>query len=353
MASRGTLVQVVDGGRGGAVRVVRQLTQLTEYTHVVVLSGPAIEPWENHAGVTVYRAPESLRQFIPWFASVLRQTGGRSLVLAHREWSRCSLACMLTGTRLACVSHGASAHPETGWRDRLYRMVLRTRPVIAVGADVADVLRNHFGVRSLIANNGVPIYPTTPPAPTPPLRLVYCGRLERVQKLPDVAIHVVARLREAGVDARLSMVGDGPAKADLMELAQSLGLAEAVHFTGWVNNPLDHIREANVLVHSSRWEGNFLTMMDALMFGRPVVASSVPGIRMHQGAAGLHLVSPGDDVAGFVAHLRRLATASAEEAQRSFETIRAHAIEAFSEAHMLSQWSDVLAGVAAPRPHTP
>lgn len=349
---RGTLVQVVDGGRGGAVRVARQLTQLTEYAHVVVLSGQWSAAWEGSDRVTVLNAPPEARRFVPWLASLLRRTADRSMVLAHRDWARSSLACIATRTRLACVSHGASAHPETGWRDRVHRVALRAHPVIAVGADVADVLRNRYGVRSVVANNGVPIYPTCPPSPMPPLRLVYCARLERVQKRPDVAIHVVARLRQAGVDARLSMVGDGPAKADLMELAASLGLAEAVRFTGWVSNPIDHIREANVLIHSSRWEGNSLTIMDALMLGRPVVASSVAGIRMHEGAVGLHLVSPGDDVAGFVTHLRRLAMLSGEEAPRASEVIRAHAIEAFSEAHMLSQWSAVLAGLATPRPRT-
>src|SRR5437879_3707996 len=61
-----------------------------------------------------------------------------------------------------------------------------------------------------------------------PLQLIYHGTLAAFYGL-DVAIRALARARSAGLDARLTILGDGPERASLQRLADSLSL-DAVAF---------------------------------------------------------------------------------------------------------------------------
>lgn len=75
----------------------------------------------------------------------------------------------------------------------------------------------------------------------------------------------------------LMIVGDGPAKEDLMKQVTQLGLSKHVIFTGEVSN--DHVnafyRTANVFVSTSNSESQGLTYIEAMAAGLPVVVTSV------------------------------------------------------------------------------
>lgn len=74
----------------------------------------------------------------------------------------------------------------------------------------------------------------------------------------------------------LMIVGDGPAKEDLMKQVTQLGLSKHVIFTGEVSN--DHVnafyRTANVFVSTSNSESQGLTYIEAMAAGLPVVVTS-------------------------------------------------------------------------------
>lgn len=145
----------------------------------------------------------------------------------------------------------------------------------------------------------------TPPRTelTGPLRLVYVGRLSP-RKGVDIAVRALAGLREAGVDATLAIVGSVfPGyewfEADLVALAQQLGVADLVGFHGFQNDVWPFLAAADVALVPSRLEESFgNTVIEALSAARPVLVSDHSGLR--EAAEGFHsvaLVVPDDPAA--------------------------------------------------------
>jgi len=70
----------------------------------------------------------------------------------------------------------------------------------------------------------------------------------------------------------LVIVGEGPLRADLSELAETLGVADRVRMTGFLSAPEEILQAADVYVSSSLWEGYPLVLIEAYAAGLPVVA---------------------------------------------------------------------------------
>ena len=75
---------------------------------------------------------------------------------------------------------------------------------------------------------------------------------------------------------RLAIVGDGPDRAALEELARSNGLSQRIVFTGQIDDPFVWMRKARVAVCSSIYEGLGNTIIEALACGTPVVSTDCP-----------------------------------------------------------------------------
>ncbi len=121
-------------------------------------------------------------------------------------------------------------------------------------------------------------------------RVLLCvGRLAD-QKGVDVAVRAVAHVRERVPEAVLVVLGEGPERARLEALA-----GDGVQLPGRVGDVAAWYRRADVLVHPARWEGFGLALLEAMLAGKPVVAtrvSSAPEIVV-DGETGL-LVPPDD-----------------------------------------------------------
>jgi len=128
----------------------------------------------------------------------------------------------------------------------------------------------------------------------------------------DVLIRALASLSVAGHDASrqpgswkpekvsLILVGDGPEKRQLMDLANELGLSERVEFRGRIPRKelAFHYRQADILCTPSLSEALPTVILEAMYCGLPVVGSSTGGIPflIHEGANGC-LSAPGDATA--------------------------------------------------------
>lgn len=109
-----------------------------------------------------------------------------------------------------------------------------------------------------------------------PLALITVGRLTRGKNAAAV-IEALPEIRRQ-VDARLTVVGDGPERRSLVRLATRLGLSETVHFTGNQSHAgvLEHLSRSHLLILPTRVaEGFPKAVLEALACGVPVVATSV------------------------------------------------------------------------------
>jgi glycosyltransferase involved in cell wall biosynthesis len=110
----------------------------------------------------------------------------------------------------------------------------------------------------------------TPPPPEGPPRLVTAGRMVK-QKRHDILLRAFA-LSDAK-DARLTVLGDGPWRLQLEELAKALGIADRVDMPGYTTDVLSELRRSDLFVLSSDYEGLPAVVLEALACNLPVATT--------------------------------------------------------------------------------
>jgi glycosyltransferase involved in cell wall biosynthesis len=122
------------------------------------------------------------------------------------------------------------------------------------------------------------------------------GRLNEVKR-QDLLIRSFARVRHAVPDARLVLVGSGPALGSLRSLTAELGLNGCVHFAGYQPRPEVFLQIMDLFALTSRIEGLPLAILEAWAAGLPVVASAVGGVPalIDSGRTGLLFPSGDED----------------------------------------------------------
>jgi glycosyltransferase involved in cell wall biosynthesis len=111
------------------------------------------------------------------------------------------------------------------------------------------------------------------PGPGVKLELIFVGGLVP-RKACDLALRAVAPLLRSDL-ARFTVVGDGPERDRLEQLARSLGIEKAVFFCGWLNHAevLSRLRSADVMVFPSLRDNGAGVVFEALASGAvPLVA---------------------------------------------------------------------------------
>jgi glycosyltransferase involved in cell wall biosynthesis len=119
-------------------------------------------------------------------------------------------------------------------------------------------------------------------------RVLLCVARLAEQKGVDVAVRALAQVRAVEPRAVLVVLGEGPERPKLA--------AEGVYLPGRVGDVASWYRRAELLVHPARWEGFGLALLEAMLAGKPVVAtrvSAAPEI-VAEGMTGL-LVPPDDE----------------------------------------------------------
>lgn len=110
--------------------------------------------------------------------------------------------------------------------------------------------------------------------------LVHFGRIRKYKSV-EVVIRAFDIVKREMPDAELVVIGDGPHKPVLVELAESMGLGDSVRFTGSlpVEELVDTLNRAHLFLNASPKEGWGLTVVEANACGMPVIASDRPGLR--------------------------------------------------------------------------
>jgi glycosyltransferase involved in cell wall biosynthesis len=237
------------------------------------------------------------------------------------------LARVLGGDRLVLFCHGsdvlrlpwASAVRETAARWLLHRadlVVANSRYVAATAEQRLGPLRRPAAVISpgiSLQGAGTSVTPDREPG-----SILFVGRLVKGKGI-DVLVDAMATV-QTSTPVHLTIVGDGPLRADLEGLARHVRIADAVTFAGFLP-PSDvhdlYRRTAVVVVPSVEAEGLNLVVLEAMANGAIVVATTVGGLAetMRDGVNGI-VVEPGDPVSLTAGLDRALAVAGAPEGDR-------------------------------------
>ena len=111
--------------------------------------------------------------------------------------------------------------------------------------------------------------------------LLFLGGL-RHQKDPLLALEAVKRAQRRLPGLRLLVAGDGPLRSEVEAAAGT-----NVTLLGWREDADVLFAACDALFNTSRWEGQSLSVLEALWRGRPVIACDAPGNAEATGEGGI------------------------------------------------------------------
>ncbi len=165
----------------------------------------------------------------------------------------------------------------------LVRLLLRAPDTVTAVCEflAAPIRRARYPRRTAVVGCVVPprehVTPR-PMRPRVPLRLVAVGGLID-RKDPLLAVRTLAELRDRGVTAHLTWVGDGPLRRQVIRLARRLRLADAVTLTGALDpeGVAAELDAADMFLLPTRGDNFCVSAAEALVAGRPVVVGASGG----------------------------------------------------------------------------
>lgn len=227
-----------------------------------------------------------------------------------------------------------------GWA--LARLIAyqRAQLVVAQTDAVAVWMAGNWRVRTVVIPNILrPLpEPTIERQPT----MISVGRLVP-QKAFDIAIRAFAGIAQRYPEWKYVILGEGPCRAEWMDLCHQLGVSERVHFAGLVDNVEHWLAQASIAVQSSRFEGFPNAVMEAMAMGVATISTDCPSgpadliEHMHNGV----LVQV-DDVQALAQAMDQLMS---NPSLRQLLGLRAKMLrETLSPRCIMTRWNDALFG---------
>jgi glycosyltransferase involved in cell wall biosynthesis len=235
-----------------------------------------------------------------------------TIVHTHNPVANYLAATSLLGTSVPIVNtaHDLGHRFVTAKVRRLYKLsLLRTTTLVAV----SDASRDAYRAKGIVTGREIDVVPNGIPLPR---SLVASERAQARSRLPGVVestlvfgstgrlvplknhallLRAFAQVSREMPAARLIIIGDGPLRGELEQLAGSLRIAERTWFTGFRGDARQLVEGFDVYVQSSDTEGHSIALLEAAGAGLPIVATDVGGNAsiVQPGKTGL-LVTAGD-----------------------------------------------------------
>lgn len=237
--------------------------------------------------------------------------GARTRVAALRDlgfWRTPRTTLQMRLVYLAFDGFVANSRAIARWAARTYH----------ISADRIEVIYNGVAVGDDPPAHGRPAMPIVGTV----------ANLDRPVKRVDLFVEAAVLVARQAPDVRFVVVGDGPLRPGLVELAHRRGLGRRIEFVGSVSDPADLIARFDVGVMCSDSEGFSNAILEFMAAGVPTVARRVDGNieLVEPGVTGL-LVDSGEpsEVAGAILALlgdegsrRRMGEAARRRAREAY-----------------------------------
>jgi glycosyltransferase involved in cell wall biosynthesis len=285
--------------------------------------GRAPDPFYEALSVPFERLPAP-RDLDPVLAVRVRRATRRADIV-HTHLVHADVYGAIGARRLVSTKHNDDPFRAGTFRFVERALAHRAARIIAITESLARFQVERVGLprdKVEVVQYGLDDLPrawgANPPDPVPAdARVLLCVCRLEPQKGVDVAIRAVAEVPAA----HLVVLGEGPQRRELEQLARELGVQ--VYLPGRVPDVAAWLRRADLLVHAVRWEGFGLALLEAMLASLPVVAtrvSSIPEI-VADGETGL-LVPP-DDPPALAAALQEVLADPAGYGERGLARARA------------------------------
>ena len=176
--------------------------------------------------------------------------------------------------------------------------------------------------------------------------IVCVGRFENKQKRQDLAIKAMKFIHEQCSEYKMIFWGDGDDLDSVKALVHELSLDDCVVFKGVSQNVLNDIKDSEIYLLTSDYEGIPNTLIEAMSIGMPCVSTdcSPGGARLLLGDSENGLIVPcgnAEAISDAVMKLiksKKLSTDYGEKAKRS--------LSRFSTKRIMGNWDEYIAKIA-------
>ncbi|KAB2970377.1 glycosyltransferase family 4 protein [Zoogloea sp.] len=338
---------------GGMANQTRQLAELLAgegaAVELVQVNAPYRPAWVGRI--------QGLRAFarlLPYLWSLWRAAGRADLlhVMANSGWSWHLFSApavwigALRGKPVVVNYHGGEAEAFLARAAAWVRPSMARASVLVLPSGFLLDVFARFGMPGRIVPNVVDLLRFRPVGPVraAAAHIVVARNLEEIYGI-NTALRAFALILAQRPEARLSVAGSGPLEADLKALAERLGVAAQVRFTGRLDR--DQMaalyQDADLSLNPSRVDNMPVSVLEALASGVPVVSTDVGGIPYlvrHEHTA---MLVPRDEpeamaaaalrVLGDTALVTRLREAGLEEVRRySWQVVKGELLAVYGEA---------------------
>lgn len=282
------------------LRALLEQDQNNQY--IFYAPNPLPEAWSKFANLTNRVLPAQRFWIVNQLTPAVRQDS------LDVFWSPSNILPFALPTKALATIHDLATiyFPKAySWKTRLLSWLTITRAIrfaskiLVVSEQTKIDLLAKFSLpteRVVVIPNALPrlTQPNNDPVPFAQYLLIV-GRVE-ARKNPITAIKAFAMIAAQYPKLQLVFAGGFGYQAELAkQLAQTIGLADRIHFLGFVKD----VELANLYLHASAvlfpslYEGFGLPILEAFHYGVPVVASNTPAVAEVAGDAAL-LVNPTD-----------------------------------------------------------
>lgn len=110
------------------------------------------------------------------------------------------------------------------------------------------------------------------------VRILSIGRLTP-QKSFNISVDAMKLLKQKGLNVKWYVLGEGSQRKTLERQIEQAGLSGEFLLLGNKDNPFPYIRQCDLYVHASRYEGKSMAVQEARVCKRPIIVTNCGGNR--------------------------------------------------------------------------
>lgn len=208
----------------------------------------------------------------------------------------------ISGEPLYFIDEKVRANKKIVWVHNDYRMAKHSREydyprfknmdaIVSISEKCADILKEVFpeftdkiynipNITSsvVIKKRAEEFYPEEYKRSDKQYKILSIGRLHE-QKGFDLAISAAAILKKCGISFEWFVIGNGSLEARLKKQIRKEGVEDCFQLIGVRENPYPYIKNCDLVVQSSRYEGKSVVLDEAKILGKPIVTTNYPTVK--------------------------------------------------------------------------
>jgi len=285
------------GAEQQSLRLAEQLIKRGIAVSVLTRKLPGLRSFELIQGVPVHRCIRTL-PWGKWFAVtymlsvlwfLLRRRHTYDVIHCHLLQGFHSIVAIMVKALLrknVIIKVGATGPlsdfvmiKKVFLGDLLLKIITRVDKLITIcSQSTAEALQEGFAFHQIVQiPNGVDTNHFKPFSPSNnQTNITYIGRLDMMKGV-QVLLEALRKLKDDGVTAHLNVIGDGPDRDKLQNLAREVGVNDSISFCGAIEEIIPYLQKSALFVLPSLSEGMSNVLLEAMACGLPIVTTRVGG----------------------------------------------------------------------------